>query len=267
LRVDNLEVLGLLIFLLAMYGQQVDRPMTHSTIALACGWRPDTLNQASIDKYEGDYQAVKPHLFTVLSALIRAKSMEEQAVAKSAIMGDCDFSEIFCAVSGLDARTSSDGPNPAFSAGAHEILRQQIVKVIFEGPRLATEYVHACFRYAMASCATSQRTQKSLAQSITSTLFTMTPELIAPIFGAEIGVDAEDFLSSCELGSLPAILQGRFRRVVERITIHLNSTWEKTRLPEVSTCFRSMTIPEYESDEVMAAKLAYASLHTEYGNA
>jgi hypothetical protein len=47
----------------------------------------------------------------------------------------------------------------------------------------------------------------------------------------------------------------------------LNSTWEKTRLPEVSTCFRSMTIPEYESDEVMAAKLAYASLHTKYGNA
>jgi hypothetical protein len=53
----------------------------------------------------------------------------------------------------------------------------------------------------------------------------------------------------------------------ERITIHLSLTWEKTRLPEVSTCFRSMTIPEYESDEVMAAKLAYASLHTKYGNA
>jgi hypothetical protein len=78
------------------------------------------LNQASIDKYEGDYQAVKPHLFTVLSALIRAKSVEEQAAAKSAIMGNCDFFEILCTVSGLDASTSSDGPNPAFSAGAHK---------------------------------------------------------------------------------------------------------------------------------------------------
>jgi hypothetical protein len=106
-----------------MYGQQVDRPMTHSTIALACGWRPDTLNQAFIDKYEGDYQAVKPHLFTILSALIRAKSVEEQAAAKSAIMGDCNFSEIFCVVSGLDVSTLSDGPNSAFSAGAHEILK------------------------------------------------------------------------------------------------------------------------------------------------
>jgi hypothetical protein len=67
---------------------------------------------------------VKSRLFTVLSALIRAKSVEEQAVAKSAIMGDCDFSEIFCAVFGLDATAPFDGPNLAFSTGAHEILRQ-----------------------------------------------------------------------------------------------------------------------------------------------
>ena len=53
----------------------------------------------------------------------------------------------------------------------------------------------------------------------------------------------------------------------ERITVYVNSTWEKTRLPEVSTCFHNMTIPEYESNEVMAAKFAYATLHTEYGNA
>ena len=155
LQVDNLEVLGLLIFLLAMYGQQVDQPMTHSTIALACGWCPDTLNQASIDKYEGDYQAVKPHLFTILNALIRAKSVEEQVAAKSAIMGDCDFFEIFCVVSGLNASVPSDGPNPGFSASTHEILRQKIMKVIFEGPRLAAEYIHAGFRYAMALYTTS----------------------------------------------------------------------------------------------------------------
>jgi hypothetical protein len=51
--------------------------MTHSTVALTCSWRPDPLNPASIDKYESDYQAVKPRLFTVLSTLIEAKSVEE----------------------------------------------------------------------------------------------------------------------------------------------------------------------------------------------
>jgi hypothetical protein len=53
----------------------------------------------------------------------------------------------------------------------------------------------------------------------------------------------------------------------ERITINMNPAWEKNRLLEASTCFRSMIIPAYESDEVMATKLAYASCHTKYGNA
>jgi hypothetical protein len=129
--------------------------MTHSTIALACDWRLNTLNQASIDKYEGNYQVVKPCLFIVLSVLIQAKLVEEQAAAKSAIMDDYDFSEIFCVVSGLDASAPSDGSNLAFSAGGYEILRQQIVKVIFEGYWLAAEYVHVGFKYTMASCTTS----------------------------------------------------------------------------------------------------------------
>jgi hypothetical protein len=53
----------------------------------------------------------------------------------------------------------------------------------------------------------------------------------------------------------------------KRITIHKNLAWEKTWLLEVSTYFRSMMISEFDSDEVMEAKLAYASLHTKYGNA
>ena len=162
------------------------------------------------------------------------------------------------------------------------------MKLIFEGPRLAAECIQSGFSYPMASCASSLQTWKISLHSITSTLFSMTPEAIASIFGTEGGVDAEDFLNSCQLGSLPHSLQGHFRTVVkntnqagryklnkfitdseyfifEPITIHVNAVWEKTRLPEVSTCFWSMTIPAYESEEVMAVKLAYASLHGEYG--
>ena len=69
-RVENLKLFGLLCFLLAMYGQQVDRPMIHSTIALAYGWQLEVSNLASIDKYEGDYLAVKLQLFTIFSTFI-----------------------------------------------------------------------------------------------------------------------------------------------------------------------------------------------------
>lgn len=39
------------------------------------------------------------------------------------------------------------------------------------------------------------------------------------------------------------------------------SAWEDDRLPEASTCFQTMTIPNYTSDDVMAAKLNYACVH------
>ena len=197
LRVANLEIFGLLCFLFALYGQQVDRPMIQSTIALACGWRPDMENPASVDAYEGDYQVVRPRLFTVLSALIRAKSMEEQAAAKSAVMADCEYAEIFCAVAALDADAPPDGLQATFSTSARQILQQQIMKVIFEGPRLVVECIHSSFSYPMASCASSSWIRKISAQSIMSTLSNMTPEVVAPIFGAKAGVDIEDFLNSC----------------------------------------------------------------------
>ena len=98
-------------------------------------------NPASVDAYEGDYQAVKPSVFTVLSALIREKSVEEQAAAKSAILADCEYAEIFCAVSALDADAPPDGPLATFATGAQQILRQQIMKVIFEGPHLAAQCI------------------------------------------------------------------------------------------------------------------------------
>jgi hypothetical protein len=123
LRTNNLELFELLCFLLAMYGQQVDRPMTQSTIALACGWRSDEESAASIDKYKGDYQAVKPHLFSVLNSLIRAKTIKEQAAAKSAILGDCDYADIFCAVSKLVVDAPESGIDGAFCIQAREILR------------------------------------------------------------------------------------------------------------------------------------------------
>ena len=78
------------------------------------------------------------------------------------------------------------------------------MKEIYEDPCLASEYMHLGFRYAMASWATVWQTKKLATQAITSTLMSITLELI--IFGVETGVKAEDFLNSCNLGSLPFIL-------------------------------------------------------------
>ena len=83
--------------------------MIHLTIALAYEWLLDMKNPSSIDAYEGDYQDVKPYLFTVLSARIREKSVEEQAPAKSAVLVDCEYAEIFCAMAALDADAFPDG--------------------------------------------------------------------------------------------------------------------------------------------------------------
>jgi hypothetical protein len=139
------------------------------------------------------------------------KIVEEQAAAKSAIIGNCTYSEIFYVVSKLDVDAPHLGIEGALCTRAHEILRQQIMKAIFDGPHLAGEYMHAGFKYTMASCAGSRLSPKFAAHEITSTLVTLILEVITPVFGSETRVDAEDFLNSCQLGSLPTVLQEHFR--------------------------------------------------------
>ena len=94
-----------------MYKQQVDCPMIQGTVALACGWHPSDENANNIEKYESDYQAVRPRLFTTISSLVCAKSFKEQSAAKHMILEDFDHPNIFCFVSqalGLASTTCSE---------------------------------------------------------------------------------------------------------------------------------------------------------------
>ena len=162
--------------------------------------------------------------------------------------------------------------------------------MVFDSPRVAADCMQRGFRFPMSSCATSVDIRKIVAQRIQQALASITLEAVSPVFGAESCVDPEDFLTSCNLSGLTSGLSDRFTRVVKNMTplaryklnkfitdleyfafdciiVNVNPSWEKNRLPEAATCFRTLTIPVYESDEVMATKLSYASCHTEYGHA
>ena len=74
---ENLELFGLLMFLLPMYGQQVNRPMILSSLALAIGCVPEEWDRSAIDKYESDYRAIKPSHWIAIKSLITAKDGEQ----------------------------------------------------------------------------------------------------------------------------------------------------------------------------------------------
>lgn len=75
-KVEYLELFGLVLFLLPMYGQQVNRPMTLPTLALATGCVPEEWDRPSIDKYESDYRAIKPSHWIAIKSLTIAKDAE-----------------------------------------------------------------------------------------------------------------------------------------------------------------------------------------------
>ena len=101
LRAENLELFGLLLFLLSMYGQQVNRPMTLSTLALATRCVPEEWDRSAIDKYKSDYRAIKPSHWIAIKSLVTAKDAKQQAGARESVLGDVELSDILIQVSRL----------------------------------------------------------------------------------------------------------------------------------------------------------------------
>ena len=144
----------------------------------------------------------------------------------------------------------------------------------------------------MASCTTSNAfISKQIGKNISMTLSWIVPENIEGVFGAETGVDAQTFYKMCRFEDMDDNPIAHFKRVVSNMSYSQRYKFNKfiidsdffayepitivggpptlsnSRLPEASTCFRTLRVPNYSTDEVMTAKLNYACVHTEYGNA
>ena len=171
-------------------------------------------------------------------------------------------------------------------------MRSQIVEHFFCSIQYRAQSLHLGFQFPMASCTPSSASiSKHIGKNISMMLSQIVQENIEGIFGAETSVDAQTFFKICHFQSMDADGRECFKRVLTNMT-HLQryklnkfitdsdffayepvtivggpATWTNDRLPEASTCFRTMTLPNYTSDEVMAAKLNCACVHTKYGHA
>ena len=290
-RAENVELFGLMVFLLPMYGQQVNQPCTVSTLALATGCIPEEWDRSGIDKYKSDYRAIKPSHWIAIKSLVATKDAEQQAPARESVLGDIELSDIIVPVSRLKVGSSPEDTK-FFSEKASTLMRTQILEHVFRSPQHTAQTLRVGFQFPMASCTPSSAPiSKEVGKSISMTLSQIVPENIEGIFGAETGVDAESFYKMCHFQNMGEDERDRFKRVLTNMT-HLQryklnkfitdsdffayepitivggpSTWKDDRLPEASTCFRTMTIPRYTCDDMMATKLNYACVHTEYGNA
>ena len=103
---ENLEVFRLLMFLLPMYRQQMNRLMTLSSLALAIGCILEEWDRSSIDMYESDYCAIKPSHWVAIKSLITAKDIEQQAAARESVHGDIELLDILIQVSKLKVARS-----------------------------------------------------------------------------------------------------------------------------------------------------------------
>ena len=184
-RAENVELFGLMLFLLPMYGQQVNRPCTVSTLALATRCVLEEWDRLGIDKYESDYHAIKPLHWIATKSLVAAKDVEQQAAARESILGDVELSDIIIPVSRLKVGSSPEDIK-FFSEKANTLMRTQILKHVFRLLQHTAQTLCVGFRFTMASCTPSfVPISKEVGKSISMTLSQIVPENIEGIFGAE----------------------------------------------------------------------------------
>ena len=205
-------------FLLPMYGQQVNRPMILSSLAPATGCVPEEWDRSAIDKYESDYRAIKPLHWIAIKSLITAKDGEQQAAARESVLGDIELSDILIQVSRLKVAASQEDVK-FFSEKSSTLLRSQILEHVFRSTQHAAQSLRFGFRFPMASCTPSNAfISKKTAKSISMTLSQIVPENIEGIFGAETGVDAQTFCKMCQFQDMDDNAVDRFKRVVSNMT-------------------------------------------------
>ena len=216
-RAENLELFGLVLFLLPMYGQQVNRPMTLSLLALATGCIPEEWDRAAIGKYESDYRAIKPSHWISIKSLITAVDAKQQAVARESILGDIELSNILIMVSRLKV-AGSEKDIKFFSEKSSTLLRSQILEHVFRSTQHVAQFLRFGFRFPMALCTTSNAfISKQIGKSISMMLSRIVPENIEGVFGAETGVDAQTFCKMCQFEDMDDNAIAHFKRAVSNM--------------------------------------------------
>ena len=272
---SELVFVGWFMFMLMLKGVRVTRPFIKATMAFACGCNPVSPDDPTLSSWDADFVAYKPAVDSAFKQLMVHDIDAQRSARDSVRVQDCP--ELAWGIMGLE-------PGPAFVEAIEALRKRTVHKWLFADCAVAGEALHSGFTFCIDNLAESHDLPLIQKKRILKTKekFMVTPHFFEPVFGADMGIDVEDFLGTCTYVGIKAAVQTRFEACVRGlpmgelqnllffitdsryfnyapIRIIGKPLWSQEKLPTSATCFNTLYLPLYENEALMARKLSIAT--------
>ena len=197
---SELMFLGWFMFLLMLRGVRVTRPFIKATMAFACGSNPVSSDDPTLSSWDADFIAYKLAVYSAFKRLMVDDVDAQRSARDSVTMQDCP--ELAWAIMSLE-------PGPGFVEAIEGLRKRQVYKWLFADCAVAGEALHSGFTFCIDNIVESQDLSLLQKKRILQTKekFKDSPQFFEPVFGADVGLDVEDFLSTCVYENMQKSLQ------------------------------------------------------------
>ena len=169
-------------------------------MAFACGANPSSSEDPTLSAWDADFVAYKPAVDSAFKQLM-VDDVDAQRIARESVtVQDCP--ELAWAIMELE-------PGPGFVEAIQELRKRHVYKWLFTDCAVAGEALHAGFTFSIDNVVESQDLSLLQKKRILQTkdAFRASPQFFEPVFGADMGLDVEDFLGTCVYVSMRKAVQ------------------------------------------------------------
>ena len=187
---SELMFVGWFMFMLMLKGVRVSRPFIKATMAFACGSNPVSSDDPTLNSWDADFVAYKPAVDSAFKQLMVHDVDAQRSARESVTVQDC--AELAWAIMELE-------PGPGFVEAIEGLRKRQVYKWLFADCAVAGEALHSGFTFCIDNLVESQDLSLLQKKRILQTKekFVASPQFFEPVFGADMGLDADDFLGTC----------------------------------------------------------------------
>ena len=186
----ELMFVGWLMFMLMLKGVRVSRPFIKATMAFACGCNPVSPDDPTLSSWDADFIAYKPAVDSAFKQLMVADVDAQRSARESVTVQDCP--ELAWPIMELE-------PGPGFVEAIEGLRKRNVFKWLFQDCAVAGTALHTGFTLCIDNLVETVDLPLIQKKRILQTKekFRVSPQFFEPVFGADMGLNVEDFLGTC----------------------------------------------------------------------
>ena len=186
--------------MLMFKGLRVSKPFIKATMVFACGCNHVSSDDLTLSSWDVDFIAYKPTVDSAFKQLMVNDVDAQQSARASVTMQDCP--KLAWAIMELK-------PGPGFVEAIEGLRKRHVYKWLFQDCAVPGEALHTGFTFCIDNIVESQDLPLLQKKRILQTKekFRALPQFFEPVFGADMGLDVEDFLGSCVYVNMKKAMQ------------------------------------------------------------